>query len=147
MTTMTAPQPTLPQVPCQHIADIELPPVVQGLYELAYNLWWTWHPQATELFSAIDPRAWALYHNPVQMLINVDRRQWENLVDNEPFLETYSSVMEDLRSYMSGAARSWFWLNYPQYDGGPVAYLSMEYGVHQSLAIYSGGLGILSGDH
>jgi starch phosphorylase len=147
MTTMTAPQPTLPQVPCQHIADIELPHEVQDLYELAYNLWWTWNPRATELFSAIDPRAWSHYHNPVQMLINVERRQWENLADNETFLEAYSSLMEEFQAYMSGAARSWFWLNYPSYDGGPVAYLSMEYGVHQSLAIYSGGLGILSGDH
>ncbi|HET9768151.1 MAG TPA: alpha-glucan family phosphorylase [Thermoanaerobaculia bacterium] len=138
---------TLPKVPCQHIADIELPREVQGLYELAYNLWWTWNPKATELFAAVDSRAWSYYHNPVQMLINVERRQWEHLVDNENFLEAYASLMEDFQAYLDGAARAWFWRNYPQHDGGPVAYLSMEYGVHQSLAVYSGGLGILSGDH
>jgi len=147
MSTTTAPNVALPQLPCQHIADIELPQQVQGLYELAYNLWWTWNPKATEFFSAIDPRAWSIYHNPVQMLINVERRQWEYLVESDTFLDAYAALMQDFRDYMSGAARSWFWLNYPAHDSGPIAYLSMEYGVHQSLAIYSGGLGILSGDH
>ncbi|HEV8630669.1 MAG TPA: alpha-glucan family phosphorylase [Thermoanaerobaculia bacterium] len=146
MTTATS-APALLQIPCQHVADIELPQEVQGLYELAYNLWWTWNPRATELFSAIDSRAWSHYHNPVQMLINVERRHWEHLVENETFLESYAAVMKELRDYMTGATRSWFWLNYPGYDRGPLAYLSMEFGVHQSLAIYSGGLGILSGDH
>jgi starch phosphorylase len=146
-TTTVAPNPALIEIPRQHIADIELPQEVQGLYELAYNLWWTWNPRATEFFSAIDSRAWSYYHNPVQMLINVERRQWDNLVRNETFLDTYTSLMQDFRAYMTGAGRCWFWLNYPAYEGGPVAYLSMEYGVHQSLAIYSGGLGILSGDH
>ena len=74
----------LPQVPCQHIADIELPREVPGLYELAYNLWWTWNPKATEFFSAVDSRAWAHYHNPVQMLINVERRQWDCLLYTSP---------------------------------------------------------------
>ena len=150
MTTAAAP-PTpnvaLPQVPYQHVADIELPREVQGLYELAYNLWWTWNPKAIDLFAAIDSRAWSHYHNPVQMLINVERRQWEQLIDNDTFLEAYSSLLDDFQGYMSGAAHSWFWRQYPQYERGPVAYLSMEYGVHQALAIYSGGLGILSGDH
>jgi hypothetical protein len=146
-TTPAAANVALPKVPCQHIADIELPREVQGLYELAYNLWWTWNPKATELFAAVDSRAWSHYHNPVQMLINVERRQWEHLVDNENFLEAYASLMEGFQAYMDGAARAWFWRNYPQHEGGPVAYLSMEYGVHQSLAVYSGGLGILSGDH
>jgi starch phosphorylase len=146
-TAATTANITLPQVPCQHVADIELPREVQGLYELAYNLWWTWNPKATELFSAVDSRAWAHYHNPVQMLINVERRQWEHLVENDTFIEAYSSLIDEFQGYMAGAARAWFWRNYPQYESGPVAYLSMEYGVHQSLAIYSGGLGILSGDH
>jgi glycogen phosphorylase len=146
MTTTTI-APQLPRIDCQHVADIELPHEVQGLYELAYNLWWTWSPRAGELFSAVDSRAWAYYHNPVQVLINVEGRQWEHLRESETFLETYAAATQELRAYMTGAARSWFWRNYPSYDRGPIAYLSMEYGVHQSLAVYSGGLGILSGDH
>jgi starch phosphorylase len=146
-TPTTAAPPALPRIPCQHIADIELPREMQGLYEVAYNLWWTWNPRAPELFSAIDSRAWSHYHNPVQVLINVDRRQWDHLVDNETFLETYAALTQELEDYMTGAARCWFARNYPGYERGPIAYFSMEYGVHQSLAIYSGGLGILSGDH
>jgi starch phosphorylase len=147
MTITTATTPAPLQLPVQHIADIELPTEVQGLYELAYNLWWTWNPTATEFFSTIDSRAWSYYHNPVQMLINVERRHWQDLVESEAFIDSYAALMQDFRAYMTGSARSWFERNYPTYDGGPVAYLSMEYGVHQSLAIYSGGLGILSGDH
>ena len=103
-----APNVALPQVPYQHVADIELPREVQGLYELAYNLWWTWNPKAIDLFAAIDSRAWSHYHNPVQMLINVERRQWEHLIDNDTFLEAYSSLLDDFQAYMSGAARAWF---------------------------------------
>src|ERR1044072_1526337 len=107
-TAATTANITLPQVPCQHVADIELPREVQGLYELAYNLWWTWNPKATELLWAIDSRAWTHYHNPVHMLINVDPRQWDHLIDNETFLGAFSSVMQDFQAYRSGAARSWF---------------------------------------
>jgi len=138
---------TLPHITTQHVADIELPRELQDLYELAYNLWWTWTPTATEIFSAIDSRAWSYYHNPVQVLINVDRRQWEHLRENDTFLEAYAAVTGELRSYVEDVGNTWFARQYPGYSGGPVAYLSMEYGVHQSLAIYSGGLGILSGDH
>src|SRR4029079_3697586 len=105
MTTIAAPPApnvALPQVPYQHIADIELPREVQGLYELAYNLWWTWNPKAIELFEDIDRRAWSHYHNPVQMLINVERRQWEHLIEDETFLESYASLLEDFQGYMSG---------------------------------------------
>ncbi|HVS03492.1 MAG TPA: alpha-glucan family phosphorylase [Thermoanaerobaculia bacterium] len=135
------------EIPRQHVADIELPHEVHGLYELAYNLWWTWNVQARELFSAIDGRAWSLYHNPVQVLINVERRQWDHLLENETFLEAYASVMRDFETYMGDGGRAWFATRYPRHDGGPIAYFSMEYGVHHSLSIYSGGLGILSGDH
>jgi starch phosphorylase len=81
------------------------------------------------------------------VLINVERLQWGHLLANETFLDAYGAVVQELRSYMNGTAGTWFRRHYPEYDTGPVAYLSMEYGVHQSLAIYSGGLGVLSGDH
>ena len=65
------------RLPRLHIADIELPNEVGRLYDLAYNLWWTWSPRARELFAAIDGRSWSLYRNPVQLLINVDRPHWQ----------------------------------------------------------------------
>jgi starch phosphorylase len=134
-------------VPSLHVADIELPRPVAKLYDLAYNLWWTWNGRARELFNAIDPHAWALYRNPVQLLINVEPTHWQSLLQAESFLETYTHVTRELKSYMGDTSSSWFRRVAPDYDRGPIAYFSMEYGVHESLAVYSGGLGVLSGDH
>ena len=57
------------KLPCLRVADIELPSIVGGLYELAYNFWWSWNPRARRLFDTIDSRAWSEYRNPVQLLI------------------------------------------------------------------------------
>ena len=59
-----------------HVADIELPPTLERLRDLAYDLWWSWSPRANRLFSWIDPEHWRRYHNPVQLLINVEPQQW-----------------------------------------------------------------------
>lgn len=134
-------------VPSLHVADIELPRPVAKLYDLAYNLWWTWSRPARDLFTAVDAHAWALYRNPVQLLINVEPTHWASLLETENFLRTYANVTKELESYMRDTPASWFGRTFPDYDRGPVAYFSMEFGVHQSLALYSGGLGVLSGDH
>ena len=135
------------RIPSRPVADIELPPEVERLYDLAYNLWWSWTPSARELFSAIDGRAWAQYHNPVQLLINVDREHWEGLLSNETFLETYHRVVGELDRYLEDTPHSWYEYRFADQGRSPIAYLSMEYGLDRSLAIYSGGLGVLSGDH
>ncbi len=134
-------------VPSLHIADIELPRPVAKLYDLAYNLWWSWSRPARALFTAIDAPAWALYRNPVQLLLNVEPTHWQSLLGTETFLRAYSQVTREMESYMRDTSTSWFQRAFPGYDRGPVAYFSMEFGVHQSLALYSGGLGVLSGDH
>ncbi len=130
-----------------HVTEIELPRELEQLYELAYNLWWTWTPEARELFASIDGAKWARYRNPVQLLINVEPRHWYPLLENDDFLTRYQRVIGAFQKYMDGADSSWFHRNHR--DGGDevLAYFSMEYGLHQSLAIYSGGLGVLSGDH
>ena len=137
-----------PRIPTFHVTEIELPREFEQLYELAYNLWWTWTPEARELFSMIDSAKWALYRNPVQLLINVDPKRWYPLLDNEPFRTRYQAVMRDFEAYMhpDGEA-TWFNRHHGEEAGDTIAYFSMEYGLHQSLAIYSGGLGVLSGDH
>ncbi len=134
-------------VPSLHVADIELPRPVAKLYDLSYNLWWTWSRRARELFTAVDAHAWALYRNPVQLLINVEPTHWQSLLETESFLETYTQVTRELEAYMGDTSASWFRRTFPTHDRGPIAYFSMEYGVHESLALYSGGLGVLSGDH
>ena len=132
-------------IPRLHIADIELPREVKGLYDLAYNLWWTWNPRARELWSAIDAKAWSLYRNPVQLLINFDRNHWQAKLEDEHFLAQYQRVMKTFEAYLADS-KSWFAEKHPEIDR-PIAYFCMEYGLHQSLPLYSGGLGVLAGDH
>ncbi len=136
-----------PEIPTFHVTEIELPREFEPLYELAYNLWWAWTPQARELFSAIDSAKWALYRNPVQLLINIDPKRWFSLLDNEAFRTRYQAVMRDFEDYMRPGEATWFARRHGEAGGETIAYFSMEYGIHQSLAIYSGGLGVLSGDH
>lgn len=138
---------TAPAIPRLHVADIELPHDVDRLYDLAYNLWWTWNRPATQLFSQIAPATWSHYRNPVELLINVRPMHWGALLDSEEFMSAYSSVVRDFESYLGSEDRAWFHRRHPGYDAGPIAYLSMEFGFHQALSIYSGGLGVLSGDH
>jgi len=129
-----------------HVADIELPNELIGLYELAYNFWWAWNPRARQLFNTIDPVAWSRYRNPVELLINVEPQHWEDLMANESFMTSYATVMTEFQSYMDGEDESWFRRNHA-HQSGPIAYFCMEYGIHESLPGYSGGLGVLSGDH
>ncbi len=135
------------KISCRQVADIELPREVERLYDLAYNLWWSWTPRARQLFSSIKVDSWARYRNPVDLLLNVDRHQWEQLISSDAFMGSYSRVIQDFDRYLNGGSDTWFERHYPDHEGGPVAYFSMEYGLDRSLAIYSGGLGVLSGDH
>lgn len=134
-------------IPCLSVADIELPREVGKLYDLAYNFWWSWNPRARRLFSSIDPVAWAEYRNPVQMLINVERNEWEGRLANDTFMATYTSVIREFENYMKVGSPVWFEREHPGALSGPVAYFCMEYGLHECFNIYSGGLGVLAGDH
>lgn len=136
---------TLPVLSTVNVADIELPRELESLYRLAYNLWWSWTPEARQLFASIDPAAWSRYRNPVQLLINVEPRHWYPLLEDEGFLTRYRRVVEGFDRYLT-AEDTWF-QEHPESLDGPIGYVSMEFGLHESLAIYSGGLGILSGDH
>src|SRR5574341_669313 len=131
-------------IPTLQIADIELPPGMERLREVAYDLWWSWSPQATRLFNWIDPDHWRRYHNPVELLINVEPHHWQRLLGDGDFINAYEAVVQALDSYRGRSK----WLQ-QQPDGlrGPVAYFSMEFGLHASLGVYSGGLGVLAGDH
>jgi starch phosphorylase len=125
-------------------ADIELPPSLDRLRELAYDYWWSWSPIAQRLFARIDPPTWRRYHNPVQLLLNIEPQQWMRLLSDPEFVGLYEDALAALDAYRDGV--SWFEENASQIKG-PVAYFSMEFGIHESLGIYSGGLGVLAGDH
>lgn len=134
------------RIPTLQIADIELPTRVDRLRDLAYDLWWSWSPAATRLFTWIDPDHWRRYHNPVELLINVEPHHWQRLLSDPEFLRAYEAVMAALDAYR--ARPRWFQEQAGAEDvRGPVAYFSMEFGLHESLGVYSGGLGVLAGDH
>ena len=127
--------------------EFHLPPEFSRLRELAYNLWWSWTPEAKLLFSSIHPELWARYRNPVELLAHVEPHHWESLLVSEAFQASYERVIGEFERYMSRPETWWFWRRHPDYDDGPFAYVSTEYGLHETLGIYSGGLGVLSGDH
>ncbi|RQD80321.1 MAG: alpha-glucan family phosphorylase [Methanocalculus sp. MSAO_Arc1] len=131
-----------------HVRDnhMRLPKRLVGLEELAYNLWWSWHPEARMLFKQINQEAWReSNHNPVRMLREIPYRYLEAASENPAYLRDYDVVLKRLRSYMK-QKRGWFG---EHYDKKPftIAYFSAEYGLHHSLPFYAGGLGFLAGDH
>ena len=144
---MTASRDPYIQVASRQLVDLELPAEVGRLGEIAYNLWWSWNASARRLFAAVDQARWGRYRNPVQLLLGTEKSRWEVLIHSEPFMAAYTALVRTFDRYMGRQEGTWFEESRPDYAGGPIAYFSMEYGVHQSLAIYSGGLGVLSGDH
>ncbi|HEX9440586.1 MAG TPA: alpha-glucan family phosphorylase, partial [Roseiflexaceae bacterium] len=131
-------------------ADLLFTPIPQRitrLRELAYNLWWSWHPEAQELYRQIDPVLWEQdYHNPVDFLRDVRQRRLEAAAASETYMQQYDQVMGEFDRYMS-ASDTWFARAYPAARDETIAYFSAEFGLHESLPIYSGGLGVLAGDH
>ena len=121
-----------------------LPKELAGLQRIAYNLWWTWESEAIGLFKRVDPELWRITrHNPLEMLGSLQQATFESLMADEGFMAHLAQVEERLSEYLS--SRTWY-----ERQGNPkarIAYFSMEFGLHESLPIYSGGLGILAGDH
>lgn len=125
----------------------QLPGRLARIKDLAYNLWWSWHPEARALFKEIDRTLWAeTHHNPVSMLRAVPAARLEALAKDEAFLAKVDDVIGAFDKYMT-SEQTWFAKNHPEMKGKNIGYFSAEFGVHNSLKIYSGGLGILAGDH
>jgi starch phosphorylase len=127
--------------------DLNLPARIHRLGELAYNLWWSWRPEASWLFQTLDKALWELtQHNPVKLLRQISPAKLEAAATDPAFLRRYDGVMMAFDRYLK-AGGTWFTEKYPHLAGRTIAYFSAEFGVHNSLPIYSGGLGILAGDH
>ncbi len=124
-----------------------LPERIEGLGQLAYNLWWSWNPAARMLFKTLDRPAWKeSVHNPVRMLREIPPKILDAASLNTHYLIHYDEVISEFRSYMSSTS-CWFTENISGASCKPVAYFSAEYGLHHSLPFYAGGLGFLAGDH
>ncbi len=129
------------------LAMPSLPQRIQRLNDLAHNLWWSWHPEAEALFGAIDRTLWAItQHNPVKLLWEVKPEQLAALARDPAFLRRYDAVLMTFDADLS-TRDTWLSQSVPSLVNVPVAYFSAEFGIHNSLPIYGGGLGILAGDH
>jgi starch phosphorylase len=133
------------RVPMIPAASFRLPPQLEGLRRLAYNFYWSWHPRAKILFSRIDAVAWSRYRNPIPVLANMT--SWGSLLDDPAFMAEVEDVLADFDRYLANGSDLWFNRRYGGKVSGPVAYFCAEYGFYESLGIYSGGLGVLAGDH
>lgn len=127
--------------------DSKMPAKINRLPELAYNLWWSWNPEARELFRRLDYPLWSsTQHNPVQLLQEVRIEKLNKAAQDAAFIRLYNKVMLKMDKELSNG-NLWFQQAHPDCADKTIAYFSAEFGLHNTLPIYSGGLGILSGDH
>ena len=125
----------------------QLPKRIDKITEIANNLWWSWNTEFLRLFKRIDMDLWEKCNkNPVKFLKLVEQSKLEEVSKDTSFLKEYDKVVEDFEDYMN-SKNTWFAQKYPENKNDVIAYFSAEYGLDQTIAIYSGGLGILSGDH
>ncbi|MFM7152990.1 MAG: alpha-glucan family phosphorylase [Bacteroidota bacterium] len=117
----------------------KLPESLAPLGELAQNLWWSWDHEASEMFRNIDPAEFERHqYNPVALLDGLSMEQVQTLVSDKAFVKRMNSVYNRFKAYMS----------VPKSENQPkIGYFCMEYGLHQSVRLYSGGLGVLAGDY
>jgi starch phosphorylase len=127
--------------------NFSLPRRIQRLGDLVYNLWWVWNTDSQRLFSNIDEDVWErTYHNPVLFLRTVKRSRLNAVGHDHHYLEFYDQTINSFDQYIN-SKDTWYFRNYADKINRPIAYFSTEFGLHETLPIYAGGLGILSGDH
>ncbi len=123
-----------------------LPSRIERLGELALDLWWTWNPNAREVFRRLDLTVWrTTAHNPVRMLRVLPKTRLEEAARDPQFLDLYDRALRDLDPTRT-ATHSWWRERMPEMPGRSLAFFSAEFALHQSLPIYAGGLGVLAGD-
>ena len=125
----------------------QLPKEISKLSEIANNLWWSWNTEYLRLFKKIDKDLWeSIGKNPVKFLKLVSQEKLEKVSKDQKFLEEYNTIANNYENYIN-SKNTWFSKNYPKNENDLIAYFSAEYGLDETIPIYSGGLGILSGDH
>ncbi len=123
-----------------------LPELLEPLRQLAYNMWWSWNPPAMDLFRRLDIDIWRrVGHNPVALLWQVDQDRLDQVAKDDAYIAQLCRVMDSFYVYMN--SRTWFDEQFPDAPAAQVAYFSLEFGLHECMPIYSGGLGVLAGDH
>src|SRR5690606_34137841 len=125
--------------------SVDFPHPFERLEELLRNLHWTWDSRTVELFRSIDPLLWErTNHSPLRMLPQIDSHRLEELASDDAFTREYQSALERLDAYRT--TPGWYTREYGSSEEEVIAYFSAEFGIHESVPLYSGGLGVLSGD-
>ncbi len=125
----------------------QLPRRIEKLLEVSNNLWWSWNTEFLRLFKMIDKDLWEISEkNPIKFLKQVSQEKLENATENPEFLKEYDRITKEFDDYVN-SKNTWFSNTYPDNKKDLIAYFSAEYGLDETIPIYSGGLGILSGDH
>ena len=125
----------------------QLPERIKDLSRIANNLWWSWNSEFLRLFKQIDIDLWEkVDKNPVKFLKLVSQEKLNVILQDNNFLKQYDELLENFNNYMN-SKNTWFSKKYPNNKNDLIAYFSAEYGLDEIVQIYSGGLGILSGDH
>ncbi len=123
-----------------------LPPELEPLRELAKNLYWTWNQDTLKLFRRLDRELWEkTNHNPIKLLGNISQERLKEVTKDDGFVSHMNRVYLQLQVYLEEV--TWYQKNYQTHDKPFVAYFSAEFGLTECLQIYSGGLGVLAGDH
>jgi starch phosphorylase len=134
-------------VATKRISEKQLDTLAADLHELAYNLWWSWNPSAQQIFQELSPFFWEhSNHNAVEVMNWISGPELRGRLQDPDFFVHVAHVCKSFKAYMNQKS-TWGFKNAAVLKKAPVAYFSAEFGLHESLRIYSGGLGILSGDH
>ena len=123
-----------------------LPEALEPLRQLAYNMWWTWAPGAIDLFRRLDVDLWEeVGHSPVALLWRISQQRLEEIAQDKAYTAQLCRVADQFYVYRHG--RTWYDEQHPEKSHDTIAYFSAEFGLHECLPVYSGGLGVLAGDH
>jgi starch phosphorylase len=141
---MPAIVPRRTQIPTLPPTGLRLPGQLDGLARLAYNHYWMWHPRVRVLFRRIDAASWLRYRNPVPLLQT--HQSWSEMLEDVDLMVEYRTLLDGFDQYMESGADHWFGREHGRDIDGPIAYFCAEYGLNESMGIYSGGLGVLAGD-
>ena len=133
-------------IPKQSSQSLSVQELVEGLHTLSKNLWWTWHPEAQYIFRELSPRLWEkANHSAPWLMADISAQELKARLGDKDFADRTAVLLQDFYSYMDNK-KTWG-ADHAASLKGPIAYFSAEFGLHESVRIYSGGLGVLAGDH
>lgn len=128
------------------VVKASIPKPLESLREIANNVYWYWNIHAVKLFYRLERAVWEdTYHNPVHLLGIINQERYDVLARDEGIQAELERIKSDFDSYLKGS--TWFSKNYTELKDSRIAYFSLEFGLSESIPIYSGGLGVLAGDH